>query len=408
MPLPDSAEASPVAGRRAVRSRRGWGMPRGPERNAAQQQVELSRFLMRQRVMARIILRYPVHLLEYAKREEAELLRRRVEMRSRDRVVASEAQRYIARRGGSRANRTATPGPSLIGELARLARDVRRDPSQRRRGAETLIHFVAYSILEQIAHRLNEDPATKGEVPVRVMRRLLRLNAASRAWLLKDSLPLVRSIVARYAACRPAIADDLFQEGVIALDLALSKYIDDRGLGGGPTRLSTLATRWILAGVRACLRKEEGAVHLNVRQRSRLFQVRSALEALVAASPGRSRESVSDAEVVEATGLRLQEVRELRVHMETQVLSLDEAAPSGSVARSEQVAAPGSGVRDRDAASAREERVAAVRAALATLRTEVRAYAFFRFGVGEDTAVEVLRELARRRVAELMSRARKQ
>ncbi len=190
-------------------------------------------------------------------------------------------------------------------------------------------------------------------------RRLLRERAAgdriARRRLIEAHLGMVSALARRYARRSGVPAEDLMQEGALALVQAVDHYDPDQGM-----KLSTYATWW----VKQAIRRAAMAQSCPVRVPERLWKRAEKLLRTDQRSGSRSEQEDRDESSIEASGWSDEKLEELR-HALRPVVSLE--APVGEGASELGELLPDPSVEDPSEAVARSDARYRLAEALAAL-----------------------------------------
>ena len=204
---------------------------------------------------------------------------------------------------------------------------------------------------------------------VYLAKRIERGDAAAKERMINSNLRLVVSIAKRYQGHDVPLLD-LIQEGVIGLNRAAEKFDWRKGY-----KFSTYATFWIRQAIQRGIENRARTIripsHVGIRQR-KIAQAERDLKAELGRDP-------TEAELVEATGLKPAHIEEAREAMRT-VVSLDrpiggadEETPFGAL-----LPAEGEGPDEEVAVSLDRE---AVRRAVNQLPDRQREVVRMRYGI---------------------------
>lgn len=223
--------------------------------------------------------------------------------------------------------------------------------------------------------RLAHEALESGTVPqaaVRELRRRVRIGDRAAEDFVMANLRLVSKLAAKlHKRTGPALElEDLFQEGVLGLSHAISKFEPERGF-----KLSTYATWWIRQSMDRAVDNQERAIRLPVHVWEKTRRVWRAERELQA--QGRSHGAK---EIASEVGLPVDEVREYQA-VGRRVGSLDRRIGDGVATIGDLVPDP-NGTDPADIVEflgLRDE----IEQRLATLPERDRQIMILRFGIGE-------------------------
>ncbi len=250
-------------------------------------------------------------------------------------------------------------------------------------------------------NEIGRYPLLTARQEVELAKRIERGDKAAKDLMVNSNLRLVVSIARRYWS--PSQPDppllDLVQEGILGLIRAVEKFDWRRGF-----KFSTYATWWIRQAIQRGIvnrgRTIRIPVHVADRER-KLARAQRELTARLGRAPG-------DAELVEAAGLTLEQLEEVRAAARA-VTSLDRPVGDGEASLAELIVAEGEGPAEEVGITLAEE---ALRRAVAELPELEREVVSLRYGVGNGgphTIEHIARSLriSRERVRALEAEALK-
>jgi RNA polymerase primary sigma factor len=133
-----------------------------------------------------------------------------------------------------------------------------------------------------------------------LVRRARAGDHAAMSRLIAANIRLVYSVARRYR-CRTHSLEDLVQEGILGLMLAVERFDETRGC-----RLSTYALHWIRQSIARAAEQNDRLIHMPAQAKSELRQLRK----LVDQQRAVGREP-SEAELAAASGLSEERVQQL-------------------------------------------------------------------------------------------------
>lgn len=134
-----------------------------------------------------------------------------------------------------------------------------------------------------------------------LIRRAQAGDRAAMDRLVRANVRLVSSVARRYR-CRSFSTEDLVQEGVLGLILAIERFDTDRGC-----RLSTYALHWIRQAIARAAEQKDRLIHVPVQATAelrRLQKLREESQRVLGREP-------QDEELAEVTGIPVERVRRL-------------------------------------------------------------------------------------------------
>lgn len=216
--------------------------------------------------------------------------------------------------------------------------------------------------------------------------------------LIEANLRLIYRIARRYR-CRSYSQEDLVQEGVMGLILAMERWDADRGC-----RLSTYAVHWIRQAIARAVEQNDRLIHVPLQasvDMRRLLRLREDMERTLGRLP-------SDEELADATGLTEDRVRQLLGSAED-AISLEALVGSGEDTSLMELAEDPDAINPEEDALLGEYRTN-LRQLVNTLRPRERQVVEERFGFDgrhPQTLEEISRQLhvSRERVRQIEARA---
>jgi RNA polymerase primary sigma factor len=235
------------------------------------------------------------------------------------------------------------------------------------------VAVVTTDALQMFLNELRHHPLLTAKEEIELAKRIERGDLEAKDKLINSNLRLVVSLAKKYPTYDLTLLD-LIQEGIFGLVRAAEKFDWRKGY-----KFSTYATFWIRQAIQRGIENRARTIripsHVGIRQR-KIAKVEGDLKAKLGRDP-------TDAEVAEATDMKLSHLQEAREATRT-VVSLDrpiggaeEETPFGAL-----LPAEGEGPDEEVAVSLERE---AVRRAVAQLPDRQREVVRMRYGIdGHD------------------------
>ncbi len=231
-----------------------------------------------------------------------------------------------------------------------------------------------------------------------LIRRAKQGDRRAQERLIDANLRLIYRIARRYR-CRSYSQEDLVQEGVVGLMLAMERWDADRGC-----RLSTYAVHWIRQAIARAVEQNDRLIHVPLQASvdlRRLLRLRDELERSLGRTP-------TEEQLAEATGLSEDRVRQLLATAED-AISLEAAVGCDEDTSLMELAEDPDAINPEQDALLGEYR-SQLRQLVGTLRPRERQVVVERFGFDgrhPQTLEEISRQLqvSRERVRQIEARA---